>query len=41
MMDITEFLEQNSPESSTRSTATMKRPRVAKVNSINWFLYLC
>ncbi|KAG2198265.1 hypothetical protein INT47_004349 [Mucor saturninus] len=30
MMEITEFLEQNSPESSTRSTATMKRPRVTK-----------
>ncbi|GAA5812525.1 hypothetical protein MFLAVUS_005981 [Mucor flavus] len=30
MMEITEFLEQNSPDSATRSISTMKKPRVEK-----------
>jgi hypothetical protein len=37
MMEITDFLDQNAPDSTTttttttRSVATMKKPRVAKV----------
>lgn len=39
MMDVTEFLEQNSPNSSTRSIATMKKPRVEKVKRKKKLLY--
>lgn len=40
MMDITEFLEQNSPDSATRSISTMKKPRVEKVKGTLVILYI-